>query len=53
MTQYNLTYIIGTRQEYFLCGRWENQLVRVRYRRMFMDVNPDFFQSVVDNLNEQ
>jgi len=33
-------------------GRWENQLQRDTHRRIFLEMFPSCFQSIVDYLNE-
>ena len=48
ISQYTLTHIVRTSPEAMLCAHWHKQSIRVRDRRIFMDVNPDFFWSVVD-----
>ena len=53
MIWYTLAQIGGKIPEYFFCGWWDNQLLRVGERKIFLDVNPDLFQTVVDILNKQ
>ena len=50
---YILTQFGGTRLEALFYGRWENKLLGVGDINIFMDVNTDFFWSVVDYLNNQ
>ncbi|KAL7451921.1 hypothetical protein ACHAWC_003678 [Mediolabrus comicus] len=47
-----LTQIKGTRLEALFSGRWDNKLLRDNSGRLFLDVNGDCFQSIVDYLNE-
>ena len=53
MIWYILTQIGGTRPDALLCGRWDKQLIRVGDRRIFLDVNPDFYWVVEDSLDKQ
>ena len=50
-THYNMTQIRRKILEDLFCGKWDKQFIRVRDRRIFLDVNPDFFQVLVDYLN--
>ncbi len=47
-----LTQIKGTRLEALFSGRWDNKLLRDNSGKIFIDVNGDCFQSIVDYLNE-
>lgn len=47
-----LTQIKGSRLEAIFSGRWEKHLQRDRNGRIFLDVNPVCFRSIVDYLNE-
>ena len=53
MTWYTMTYIGGVRPFFMLYLRWCKWLLNVRYRRIFLDINPDFFWMVMDYLNDQ
>ena len=53
MIWYDLTNIGGTRPESLFYVQWYNKFLRVRVRRIFLDVNPDFFWEVVDSPNKQ
>ena len=48
MTRYTMAHIGGTRLKYLLYIRWDKRRIRFGYRRIFMDVNPDFVWEVVD-----
>ncbi|KAL7505367.1 hypothetical protein ACHAXN_002855 [Cyclotella atomus] len=47
-----LTQMKGTRLEALFSGRWDKRLQRDGKGRIFLDVNPICFQSIVDYLNE-
>ena len=47
-----LTQIQGSRMEALFSGRWEKKLMRDGHGRIFLDVDPICFQSIVDYLNE-
>ncbi|KAL9178435.1 hypothetical protein ACHAXT_003765, partial [Thalassiosira profunda] len=47
-----LCQIEGTRLEALFSGRWERRLQRDREGRIFLDVNSEAFQAIVDYLNE-
>jgi len=47
-----LTQLNGTRLEALFSGRWEKELLRDSQGRIFLDVNPKCFQSIVDYLTE-
>lgn len=47
-----LTQMQGTRMEAMFSGRWDKKLIRDGSGRIFLDVNGDCFQSIVDYLNE-
>jgi hypothetical protein len=47
-----LTQIKGTRLETLFSGRWDKKLLRDNSGRIFVDVNGDCFQAIVDYLNE-
>ncbi len=48
----HLTQPRGTRIEAVFSGRWDKKLLRDGNGRIFFDVNPTCFQSIVDYLNE-
>ncbi|KAL3777416.1 hypothetical protein ACHAW5_010218 [Stephanodiscus triporus] len=48
-----LTQIKGTRLEAMFSGRWDKKLSRDTGGRIFLDVDPDCFQAIVDHLNER
>ena len=48
-----LTQLKGSILEALFSGRWENQLARDAKGRIFLDVNPTCFKSIVDYLNER
>ena len=52
VTSYTLIQIKGTRLEALFSGRWVKLLSRDINGRVFMDINPKCFGSVVDYLNE-
>jgi hypothetical protein len=47
-----LTQLQGTRMEAMFSGRWDEKLIRDGSGRIFLDVNGDCFQAIVDYLNE-
>lgn len=47
-----LTQMHGTRMEAMFSGRWDKKLIRDGSGRIFLDVNGDCFQAIVDYLNE-
>jgi hypothetical protein len=47
-----LTQIQGSRMETLFSGRWDKKLMRDGHGRIFLDVDPICFQSIVDYLNE-
>lgn len=47
-----LTQIKGTRFEALFSGRWDKKLQRDKHGRIFLDVNPTCFRTIVDYLNE-
>ena len=47
-----LTQIKGTRLEALFSGRWDKKLPRDSNGRIFLDVNPECFQAILDYLNE-
>lgn len=47
-----LTYLKGTRLEALFSGRWDNKVLRDSNGRVFLDVSPTCFQSVLDYLSE-
>jgi hypothetical protein len=47
-----LTQMNGTRLEALFSGRWDKRLLRDARGRIFLDVNSQCFQSIVDYLNE-
>ena len=47
-----LTQIKGSRWEALFSGRWDNKLLRDNSGKIFIDVNGDCFQAIVDYLNE-
>eukprot|EP00985_Skeletonema_marinoi_P015000 scaffold7652_cov80-Skeletonema_marinoi.AAC.1 len=47
-----LCQLKGTRLEALFCGRWDKKLQRDNIGRIFLDVNGDCFQAIVDYLNE-
>ncbi len=47
-----LCQLKGTRMEALFCGRWDKKLQRDGSGRIFLDVNGDCFQAIVDYLNE-
>lgn len=47
-----LTQLQGTRLEAIFSGRWDRIIQRDGKGRIFLDVNPVCFQSIVDYLNE-
>jgi hypothetical protein len=47
-----LTQIQGSRIEALFSGRWDKKLMRDGHGRIFLDVDPTCFQSIVDYLNE-
>jgi hypothetical protein len=47
-----LTQIQGSRMEALFSGRWDKKLMRDGHGRIFLDVDPICFQSIVDYLNE-
>jgi len=46
-----LCQLKGTRLEALFCGRWEQKLQRDSNGRIFLDINSDLFQVIVDWLN--
>ena len=50
VTRYTLTLIKGTRLEALFSGRWDKILPREKDGRVFLDVNPNCFGSMVDYL---
>mmetsp|Transcript_16 Transcript_16/g.39 ORF Transcript_16/g.39 Transcript_16/m.39 type:complete len:644 (-) Transcript_16:115-2046(-) len=48
----HLTQLKGTRIEAVFSGRWDKKFLRDSNGRIFLDVNPTCFQSIVDYLNE-
>ncbi len=46
-----LCQLKGTRLEALFSGRWENKLLRDSSGRIFLDVNGDIFQAIVDWMN--
>ena len=48
-----LCQLKGTRMEGLFCGRWEKKLLRDSSGRIFLDVNGDVFQVIVDWLNQR
>jgi len=52
VTRGTLTQLEGTPLAALFSGRWENQFLRDTNGRIFLDVNPSCFQSIVDYLNE-
>ena len=53
VTRGTLTQIKGTRPKALLCGRWEKRLLRDRYGRIFLDVDPACFRVLVYYLNKR
>eukprot|EP00985_Skeletonema_marinoi_P015408 scaffold7961_cov66-Skeletonema_marinoi.AAC.1 len=47
-----LTQLRGSRLEAMFSGRWDKELVRDSNGRLFLDVNSDCFQAIVDYMNE-
>eukprot|EP00986_Skeletonema_menzelii_P002384 scaffold647_cov150-Skeletonema_menzelii.AAC.31 len=47
-----LTQLQGSRLEAMFSGRWDKKLVRDNVGRIFLDVNSDCFQAIVDYMNE-
>ncbi len=47
-----LCQLKGTRLEALFSGRWDKKLCRDKSGRIFLDVNGDYFQAIVDFLNE-
>ncbi len=47
-----LTQLHGTRMEAVFSGRWDEKLIRDGSGRIFLDVNGDCFQALVDYLHE-
>ena len=47
-----LCQLKGTRLEALFSGRWDKTLCRDSSGRIFLDVNGDYFQAIVDFLNE-
>eukprot|EP00984_Skeletonema_dohrnii_P011322 scaffold4505_cov84-Skeletonema_dohrnii-CCMP3373.AAC.4 len=47
-----LTQLRGSRLEAMFSGRWDKKLVRDSNGRLFLDVNGDCFQAIVDYMNE-
>ena len=47
-----LTQLQGTRMEAMFSGRWDMKLIRDGSGRIFLDVNGDCFQAIVDYLHE-
>eukprot|EP00985_Skeletonema_marinoi_P033823 scaffold42277_cov153-Skeletonema_marinoi.AAC.2 len=47
-----LTQLQGSRLEAMFSGRWDKKLVRDSSGRLFLDVNSDCFQAIVDYMNE-
>eukprot|EP00984_Skeletonema_dohrnii_P005109 scaffold1797_cov99-Skeletonema_dohrnii-CCMP3373.AAC.3 len=47
-----LTQLRGSRLEAMFSGRWDKKLVRDSSGRLFLDVNSDCFQAIVDYMNE-
>eukprot|EP00984_Skeletonema_dohrnii_P028612 scaffold18662_cov101-Skeletonema_dohrnii-CCMP3373.AAC.5 len=47
-----LTQLRGSRLEAMFSGRWDKKLVRDSSGRLFLDVNGDCFQAIVDYMNE-
>ena len=52
VTRYTLTLIKGTSLEALFSGRWDKSLPRDKYGRVFLDVNPNCFGSMVDYLSK-
>lgn len=53
VTRRTLTQIKGSRLEAIFSGRWEKELLRDKDGRIFLDVNSDCFQALVDFLNQR
>eukprot|EP00985_Skeletonema_marinoi_P012249 scaffold5875_cov110-Skeletonema_marinoi.AAC.1 len=47
-----LVQLRGSRLEAMFSGRWDKKLVRDSNGRLFLDVNSDCFQAIVDYMNE-
>jgi hypothetical protein len=47
-----LTQMQGSRIEALFSGRWDKKLMRDGHGRIFLDVDPTCFQTIVDYLNE-
>ncbi len=47
-----LTQFEGTRLEAIFSGRWDKKILRDNNDRVFLDVNPTCFQTIVDYLND-
>ena len=52
VTRDTLTYIKGTRLEVIFSGWWDKHLSRDGDGRVFLDINPKYFEAVVDYLND-
>ena len=48
-----LTQLVGTRIETIFSGRWDKKLLRDSNGVIFLDLNPDCFQAIVDYLGEK
>ena len=53
VTRETMTQIKGTRLEALFSGRWDKCLLRDGDGRVFLDINPKCFLSVVDYLNKR
>ena len=47
-----MTQVQGSRLEALFSGRWDKKLIRDSSGRLFLDVNSDCFQAIVDYVNE-
>ena len=52
MKRATLLQLQGSRLEAMFSGRWDKKLTRDNYGRIFLDVNGDCFQAIVDYMNE-
>jgi len=52
VTRGTLTHLQGTPLAGLFSGRWDDRLKMDGTGSMFLDVNPEFFQSIIDYLNE-